>query len=266
MKRKHLALWLAAGVVVSGPFGPQLAVAAEREAAAVTATQWRTLTREAIAEATATAIARLEQTKLQEWAFCLASAENEEGELTSSTECFDPSLPADQQWQLRLSNGQKPTAQQQRQFLTAKQKQAKKGKSFNLTLKLSRVVVLDSVQFVREDATSWYGRFDVAIAKLGDKASKQLQGELRFNKAGHFIDRIDIRQRGPFSVMWGSEIQRFELSIAFIQLGDAILQQQQEMKMQGTFAFVTPIDEVSSDVFSDFRYIGSVGKITVGSE
>ena len=261
MKRKNLALWLAVGVAVSGPLGLQLCVAAEREAA-VTSTQQQTFTRETIDSA----IAKLERTELQQWAFCLASSENEEGEVTSSTECFDPSLPAEQQWQLRLSNGQKPTAEQQRQYLTAKQKQAKKGKSFNLTLKLSRVVVLDTVQFVREDATSWYGRFDVDIAKLGDKASKQLQGELRFNKAGHFIDRIEIRQRGPFSVMWGTEIQRFELSIAFIQQGDAILQQQQQMKMQGTFAFVTPIDEVSSDVFSDFRYIGSVGKITAGSE
>ncbi|WP_189430655.1 hypothetical protein [Alishewanella longhuensis] len=45
-------------------------------------------------------------------------------------------------------------------------------------------------------------------------------------------------------------------SLGYIQREHAILQRQQEMLLQGSFAFVSQIDEVSSDVFSDFRYIG----------
>lgn len=224
---------------------PALAVQQESP---ITAIHWQTLTREAIA--------KFEQTALQEWAFCLASAENEEGQISSSTECFDPTLPPAEQWQLRLSNGQTPTAQQQHRYLANKQKHSEQGKAFNLTLKLSRVILLDSVQFVSEDATNWYGSFAVYIDKLGTAASKQLQGQLRFNKAGNFIDRIEISNTGPFSVMLGSKVQRFQLKLDFIQLEHAILQRQQEMILQGSFAFVSSIDEISSDVFSDFRYIG----------
>lgn len=203
------------------------------------------------------AIDRFEQNSLQEWAFCLASSENEEGDLTSSTECFDPSLPPSQQWQLRLKNGQYPSAAAKRSYLATKQQQAKKGKSFNLTLKLSRLVLHDTVQFVDEDASHWYGRFDVHIEKLGAAASKQLRGQLRFNKAGNFIEQIEITNSGPFTVMLGTKIQHFRLQLDFIELEYVVLQRQQEMVMQGTFAFVTTIDEVSQDVFSDFRYVGA---------
>jgi len=204
------------------------------------------------------AIDRFEQNALQEWAFCLASSEHEEGELTSSTECFDPSLPLGQQWQLRLKNGQYPSAAEQRSYLKTKQQQAKKGKSFNLTLKLSRLVLHDTVQFVNEDASHWYGRFQVHIEKLGAAASKQLHGQLRFNKAGNFIEQIEITNSGPLAVMLGTKIEHFRLQLDFIELEHAVLQHQQQMTMQGTFAFVTAIDEVSQDVFSDFRYVGVV--------
>ena len=229
MRKNQRGLLLAMGLVMPLQCWPQLAGAVQSDAPASTM-DWQTMIREAIA--------KFEQTALQEWAFCLASAENEEGELTSSTECFDPTLPADQQWQLHLSNGQRPTAEQQRSYAAKKQKQAQQGKAFNLTLKLSRLILLDSVQFVSEDATSWTGRFDVSIDQLGDTASKQLQGQLRFHKSGHYIDRIDIHNRGPFSVMLGTKIQHFQLKLEFMQLEHAILQRQQEMTMQGTFAFV----------------------------
>lgn len=204
------------------------------------------------------AIDRFEQTALQHWAFCLNSAENEEGQLTSSVECFDPRRPAGQQWLLQLSNGQPAGAEQQRSYQAGKKKQAKQGRSLNVTIKLSRLIVADSVRLSHEDAKYWYGDFTVDIAKLGKTASKQLQGQLRFDKSGHFIDQIEINNRAAFSPMFGSNIHYFQLKLSFIQLEQTILQLRQDLTMRGTFAFVTPIDEVSSDVFTDFQYVGPV--------
>ncbi len=249
MKRRHLNNLLTTGLLSASFYYTSSAVALENEVALPD------IDRQAQVNA---AIDRFEQTALQDWAFCLDSAENEEGQLTSSVECFDPRLPVGQQWQLQQSNGKPAEAEQQRSYQTTKQKQAKQDSSLNVTIKLSRLIVADSVRLSREDANYWYGDFTVDIAKLGKTANKQLQGQLRFDKSGQFIDLIEITNRGTFSPMFGSKIHHFQLKIRFIQLEKKILQLRRDLTMQGTFAWVTPIDEVSTDVFTDFHYVGAV--------
>jgi hypothetical protein len=55
--------------------------------------------------------------------------------------------------------------------------------------------------------------------------------------------------------------------MTFIQKGEAILPTTVSMTMKGRFAFVSEINETSSDRYSDYIFVGNVGNVgNVGIE
>ena len=212
------------------------------------------------------AIAKFEQTERQHWAYTLSRFENEEGEITSSIERFEPNLQSSDNWFLEQINGETPTAKQQREFKDKKREQAqkkqnkekkgseKKGKN-NFSIALRELILADTLHFVTESPSHIEMGFDVQIEKLGDEASEQLQGQLSYNKQNAFIEEIEITNRGEFSPMFSAMITELKLNLYFTMLNGQVLPTQKDMIMKGTFAFFTEIDEVSSDTFSDYRYM-----------
>ena len=94
------------------------------------------------------------------------------------------------------------------------------------------------------------------LSQLGNDVSKKLQGTLRFDKTQHYIDSIEISNTANFSPLFSADITEFSLTLRFTKIDSAILPQQQQLRMKGTFAFFTKIDEVSTDTFSDYHYVG----------
>ena len=126
----------------------------------------------------------------------------------------------------------------------------------NFSVKLSELIQLDSLQLTFDSPQYLQASFGVYLSQLGNDVSKKLQGSLRYNKQQHYIDSIDISNTAHFSPLFSANISEFNLTLRFTKIDNAILPQQQQMRMKGTFAFFTQIDEVSTDTFSDYRYVG----------
>lgn len=197
------------------------------------------------------AITSFEATQLRQWSFQVERYENEEGEVTSSIERFSPQQELSQQWQLIEINKRMPTADEQDDFQRRKQ-----DAEVNISLRLSELIQTDSLAVVSEDSAYISASFNVYLKRLGADASKHLQGTLTFAKQGEFIEHIEITNTDSFSPMFAATIDTLSLNMAFVKIDQAILTQRIDLKMQGSFALFTEIDEVSSDVFSDYQYIG----------
>lgn len=202
------------------------------------------------------AITQFEQTPRGDWSYRVTRYENEEGDVTSSIERYDPIKDRDSQWTLLRINGQTPSSKQAAKFSSSKLKQADADNQQSVSIKLREIIQLDSLQLISEDQTRLQAGFDVYLSRLGKEATENLAGSLTFNKQEQFIETIEITNTDDFSPVFSADITDFKLTFRFIKINSAILPQQQELSMKGTFAFFTEIEEVSKDTFSEYRYVG----------
>lgn len=201
------------------------------------------------------AITAFEQTSRKDWSYRISRYENEEGDISSSVEHFDPTHERLKQWSLLSINGQAPTKKQALKFVNSKLKKAKEQDQPSFQLKLRDLVLMESLQLISENEETLQASFNVYLEDLGAEASKNLQGTLRFVKDQQFIESIEITNTDDFSPMFSATITHIKLTFRFIKRHTAILPQQIGLAMNGTFAFFTEIDEVSTDTFSDYRYV-----------
>ena len=200
------------------------------------------------------AIDQLEQTSRQHWAYQIDRYENEEGDITSSIERFHPGNSQATKWTLLQLNGKTPTEKQQAKFRKEKAERKKdREKKNSYTIALRELINIDSIKHISIDETYHYLAFDVTLSQLSDKANKELAGKLYYNREGAFIERIEISNNDSFSPIFGAKITDLNLNIYFIKRADDILPRQQDMTMKGTFAFFTEIDEVSKDIYSNYK-------------
>lgn len=236
-----------------------IGLAAQLQAADISGTKQQALSAQPTAadlqRTIAAAISQFEQRSRRNWAYRIDRYENEEGDVSSSIELFDPAKAADNQWQLLSINGRQPDNKQQRKFAAAKQQQVKNAGQQNFSVRLSELIQLESLQLTFDSPQYLQASFQVYLSQLGEDVSKKLQGSLRFNKAQHYIDSIEISNTADFSPLFSANISAFSLTLRFTKIDNAILPLQQQMRMKGTFAFFTQIDEVSTDTFSDYRYV-----------
>lgn len=203
------------------------------------------------------AITRFEQTPLEDWSYLISRYENEEGDISSSTEQFMPNSAGNKQWSLLKINGNQPTEKQIQKFVDNKSNKDNNG----IALKLRELIQLDSLQLLSESDKLLQATFNVHLSKLGDKASRQLQGTLTFNKTLQFIEQLEIVNLAPFSPVFSAKIIDFKLTLSFFKIDDAILPHQQILTMKGSFAFFTEIDEVSTDTYSNYQYLGQAASL-----
>lgn len=201
------------------------------------------------------AVLKFEQTPRKNWAYQVTRYENEEGDITSSIEQFTPALAVENQWLLIQINGQQPTVKQTQDFVDKKVRLANKKGNKSLSLALSELVNLESLEFSNENSSYIEMNFDVSIAKLGDDAKGKLKGKLRYHKQLAFIEQISIVNNAEFSPLFSANITDFKMSFNFTNINDNILLKQQAMDMKGSFAFFTEINETSTDTFSDYKFI-----------
>lgn len=208
-------------------------------------------------EKVAAAIVKFEQTPKEDWAFQVSRYEDEEGDVTSSIEQFSPQLT--NQWLLKQINGEKPTEKQSTDFVQKKQKQSKAMKEGeNTQLKLRKLVNQESLSLISTNERHIVMSFNVDLEKLGKDSQGKLQGKLTYHKQDKFIEEIFIWNKAEFSPMLTANITDLAITFSFVHIDGAILPQQNEMKMKGSFAYFTEIDESSVDRFSDYHYQGKL--------
>lgn len=205
------------------------------------------------------AIIKIEQTDKKLWAYKVSRYEDEEGDISSSIEQHSPQL--NEPWSLKKINGQLPTNKQIIKFIKKKQEQANTEKKenkqeVNIQLPLRKLINPESLSLVSNDEKSIVMAFNVNIKKLGKDSKGKLQGTLIYQKENQFIEKITIWNNADFSPMFTANITDLALTFTFIQINGSVLVKQNEMKMKGSFAYFTEINETSLDNFSDYNYQG----------
>ena len=210
---------------------------------------------EALMEKVNRAIIKVEQTQRELWSYNISRFEDEEGDITSSIEQYSPQ--ASERWLLKQINGQQPTKKQIKNFVKKKQEQNNKAKQGNhIQLKLGKLINQQSLSLVSIDEKNIVMAFNVNLKKLGEDAIGKLQGQLIYQKDNQFIEKISIWNNAEFSPMFAAKITDFAITFTFLHINGAVLTKQNEMKMKGSFAYFTEINETSLDVFSDYLYQG----------
>jgi hypothetical protein len=203
------------------------------------------------------AIIKFENTDRALWSYTISRYEDEEGDVSSSIEQHFSSahIGDGEQWQLKQINGQLPTKKQIKKFAKNKQKQSNaEGQGVNLQLSLRKLINQKSLSLVSTDDKHLIMAFDVSLEKLGKDAVGKLQGKLTYQKDKQFIEQISIWNNADFSPMFTANITDLALAFTFININGAVLTKQNEMKMKGSFAYFTEINETSTDNFSDYYY------------
>ena len=199
------------------------------------------------------ALSKFENTPRAEWGYQVERYENEEGDVTSSIERYQPGAEGMGRWLLLESNGKTPTDKEAEKFAKGKLKQEqKKGSEQGLSLSLRKLIRQDTLVLLSEDNNHFTMGFKVNIDRLGEDAQEKLKGSLTYNKERQFIESVDITSTDSFSPMFMVSITSFNMSLHFLKIGDAILPKENQMQMKGKMSFLTEIDEYSVDTFSDY--------------
>ena len=199
------------------------------------------------------AIERFEQTQLSDWSHQISRYENEEGDVTSSVERYTADKPESERWTLITRNGEQVTEKQQRAF---RKKKLDQDNNVNISLDLNQLIVNDSLRLQRETQNTIIASFDVYFEQLGKTASEHLSGTLLYSKSDAFIETINIVNNEPFSPMLAATLDDLSLTLTFTLQEDFVLPHRIDFQMQGRFAIFSEIDEVSTDEYTDFIYIG----------
>jgi hypothetical protein len=195
------------------------------------------------------AIIKFENTNKELWSYNVSRYENEEGDISSSIEQHFSQTT--EPWLLRQINGQLPTKKQIKKF--AKQKQ---DQSENIQFRLRELINPESLSLVSTDEKHIIMAFNVYMKKLGKDSIGKLQGQLIYQKEKQFIEQISVWNNAKFSPMFTAKITDLAITLTFLHINGAILAKQNEMKMKGSFAYFTDINETSIDNFSDYLYQG----------
>jgi hypothetical protein len=201
------------------------------------------------------AIIKVEQTEKELWSYKISRYEDEEGDISSSIEQYSPQ--ASERWILKQLNGQLPTKKQIDRFTKKKQKQSNTKKhGSNIQIKLRELIDHQSLSLVSTDEKNIVMAFNVYLQKLGKDSIGKLQGQLIYQKDEQFIEKISIWNNAEFSPMFTAKITDLAITFSFSHINDSVLIKQIEMKMKGSFAYFTEINETSLDVFSGYQYQG----------
>ncbi|WP_394223294.1 hypothetical protein [Alteromonas gracilis] len=197
------------------------------------------------------AVADFEKTPMNEFSYRVTRYENEEGTETSSVEAFSPQTSEANQWSLLQKNQRAPTFEEQQAFASQKQNQHS-----HTVVKLSELIVFDSLTTKVVTDSAVHADFDVQFERLGANTSSYLKGTLVYDVNNKFITTIDITNTESFSPVFAATIDKLEVTMSFTKQQEIILPLNINMSMQGRFAFLSKINETSSDSYSNFRYVG----------
>lgn len=194
-------------------------------------------------------ITQFEETRREDWSYQVERFENEEGDVTSSIERFDPTT----NWTLVKLNGSHPSQDAVEKYQKKNQRESKdNNKGSNHSFRLRDIIDLDSLTLIDEGPQLLRMGFDVNIKRLGEDAAGKLDGVLHYDKNKGFVESILITNNDSFSPMFSSTIDKLKLRFKFIRIDDAVLPVENAMDMQGSFAFFTEIDETSLDTYSQY--------------
>jgi hypothetical protein len=206
------------------------------------------------------ALANINSDYHQEWAFTESVVED--GETIVGR--YDPSQSGGARWNLISIDGQQPTKKEISDF--AEDREDKFGEHDNDNDDDENgldLVNLDTLELIEETNDFWVFRFVPRLEDDEDDAAvkfmQKVDGTLRINRHGNFLEYIDLRNDKPIRPAFSVKISRFLTHLAFGPAnGDGpIVPLSIDVEVKGRAMLVVGIDETESTRYYSYNYVGS---------
>lgn len=165
---------------------------------------------------------------------------------------FDPRRPKDQRWQLLTVDDRTPTAKEMKKY----REERAGDDSENGDDDVEAMVEPDSVRLIEETTDYWLLGFDP-----GEDENEMVdnhEATIRINKAGPYLEYIDLRTRSPIKPAMGIKIMKLITRFTFGPAldGGPVVPLSTHVEVKGRAYLVISFDEQELFRNSDFEYAG----------
>jgi len=163
---------------------------------------------------------------------------------------FDPRRPKNQRWQLLTVDDRPPTAKETEQY------QDEQDGDHGDNDGVDAMVEPDSVRLIEETAEYWLLGFDAGEDE--HDLAENLEATIRINKAGRYLEYIDLRTRSPIKPAIGVKIAKLITRLTFGPAvdGGPVVPLSTQVEVKGRAYLVISFDEQELFRNSDFEYAG----------
>lgn len=194
------------------------------------------------------AVKKFKDTKYENWQFTITQVENEEGDVSTSTQSHDPSREPNQKWQLVSLNGEAPSDRKRKKY--SKKMHTEYG-SYRPRNFFDNIV-MDSLQLAHKTEEHLTFEFDVVTEEFGDDANDKLRGQFILNREQNFIESLTINNTESFSPQFLVTVSHLTLDLRYEQKDESILVKDIVMNLKGNLGPIE-INEVNEVTFGDYK-------------
>ena len=165
---------------------------------------------------------------------------------------FDPRRPDNQRWQLLTIDNRTPTAKEMEEY----QEERAGDLSENGDDDVEAMVEPDSVRLIEETAEYWLLGFDPDEDE--HEMLENFAATIRINKAGPYLEYIDLRTRSPIKPAMGIKLAKLITRFTFGPAvdGGPVVPLSTQVEVKGRAYLVISFDEQELFRNSDFEYAG----------
>ena len=170
---------------------------------------------------------------------------------------FDPSLPEGARWSLMSVDGRKPKAKEVSRYLKAKAKEEAIPQDEESSGPES-VAESNSLELIEETSEYWLLSFVPAGEDESGDFMKYLDGRLKINKTGPYLEYLEIRSKGPFKPKFAVKVKKIFTRLEFAPVGEngVYLPQAVDFDIDVRAIGVLKMREKVSMRYSDYEYVG----------
>jgi hypothetical protein len=163
---------------------------------------------------------------------------------------FDPRKPKNLRWQLLTVDDRLPTEKETEQY------QEDRDGDHGGNDGVDAMVEPDSVRLIEETAGYWLLGFDPGEDE--HEVVENLEATIRINKAGPYLEYIDLRTRAPIKPAMGVKIEKLITRLTFGPAvdGGPVVPLSTQVEVKGRAYLVIRFDEQELFRNSDFEYAG----------
>jgi hypothetical protein len=129
----------------------------------------------------------------------------------------------------------------------------------------ARIVKFETLELIEETANYWL----LSFVPNGDddkeaKFMRQVNGELKIIKNGHYVESIELANEKPIKPATGVKIKKFQMAMRFGPAAEdgPIVPLTIDVAVAGRAMLVINFDETESIRFSDFEYAGETSHLS----
>ncbi len=187
-----------------------------------------------------------------DWAFTETTVTNS----TTIVKHHDPTRAEGERWTLVSVDGRPPTDDEREEILGDDGEDDSSEGGGDSDDELRAIITPNSLKLVDDSPThATYSFEPVAEDDEDAKLFANVDATLRINKDGPFVEEMEMRSRGPFSLRTGIKVKKFLTLFTFVPVGSegTVLPEVIDTRFLGRLFLVKKINETVRVTYSDYR-------------